>query len=359
MQSETHLIQLSKTPEASEFPIEKLDGPITPNKLFFIRSHYETPILDAFHWRLVLTGCVEHSLELSLTDLQAMPKVSIETVLECAGNGRSALATPVPGLQWGAGAVGNAVWSGVAVKTILELAGLADRAVDVVFEGADKGEIESPHAPRGEVAYSRSVPIRVALSENAILAYEMNGVPLHPSHGFPVRLIVAGWYGAASVKWLTRITAIDHPFGGYYQTADYSYWEVNDGLTELKPIGAMPVKSVIARPTNGSKVHVGDCLEICGAAWSGEGFITKVEVSLDDGSTWLAADLAELSSLRSWRLWSFQWLVEGPLGKRTIVVRATDSLGQIQPLVRDGKCQSYIIDHSVPVEIDVLSESIN
>jgi DMSO/TMAO reductase YedYZ molybdopterin-dependent catalytic subunit len=354
MNRKSELIKHSESPEAFEFPLEALDGPITPNELFFIRSHFETPIINGSQWCMVVEGCVECSKSFSLDDLKAMPKTSVEAVLECAGNGRSELETPVPGLQWGRGAVGNAVWSGVAVKTVLEAVGISDQAVDVVFQGADKGVISNPQAPPGEVAYARSIPRELALAGDAILAYEMNGVPLSPSHGFPVRLVVPGWYGAASVKWVTRVLAVDHAFGGYYQTTDYSYWEIREGLPELKPIGAMPVKSVIAVPTSGAKVKCGERLNINGAAWTGCGDVTRVEVSLDRGLTWSDADLADLRTIGSWRLWSFQWVASGPAGSRSILARATDSHGRIQPAVRNGNCHSYIIDHSSPVDIQIV-----
>ncbi len=353
MNDKIELIRRSVAPEALEFPLHALDGPITPNELFFVRSHYDTPMIKAASWRLKVDGCVDQPIQFSLDDLMSMPKVSVESVLECAGNGRAALETPVPGLQWDCGAVGNAIWSGVSVRTLLELAGVTDRAVDVVFEGADRGKVKNPAAPCGDVAYARSIPRDLALSGWPILVYEMNGEPLSPAHGFPVRLIVPGWYGAASVKWVIRIVALDHAFGGYYQTSDYSYWQVNDGLPELRPIGAMPVKSLIARPTRGTYVQAGERIEICGAAWTGTGEVTAVEVSVDDGLNWGKAEMSSPSVAGSWRLWSFEWLVKGPCGVRTILSRARDSHGRVQATERDWNYGSYVIDHSIPVEINV------
>ena len=353
MQEKTELIRRSVAPEALEFPLHALDGPITPNELFFVRNHFETPMIEVANWRLSIEGSVQHPLVLVLDELRDMPKVSVESMLECAGNGRASLETLVPGLQWDRGAVGNAVWSGVSVRTVLDLARITDRAVDVVFEGAYRGKIDNPAAPRDEVAYARSIPRDVALG-SAILAYEMNGSPLPRAHGFPVRLIVPGWYGAASVKWVARILAIDHPFGGYYQTADYSYWQTDNGLPELRPIGPMPVKSTIARPIPGTDVSLGEQLEICGAAWTGIGEIMQVEVSLDAGATWADADLSEPRGAGAWRLWRHEWLASEPTGIRTILARARDSQGRVQAAKRNCACHSYMIDHSIPVEINVL-----
>jgi len=250
--------------------------------------------------------------------------------------------------------VGNAVWSGVSVKSILELAGVNDSMVDAVFEGADSGTVKNLAAPRGNVTYARSIPRDLALSGSPILAYEMNGEPLTPAHGYPVRLIVPGWYGAASVKWVVRLLALDHAFGGYYQTSDYSYWEYQNGLPELRPIGPMPVKSTIARPTRGSRLHIGKRVEVCGAAWTGAGEVSSVEISVDGGSNWNPAVITTPSIAGSWRLWTYNWLVDGTCGERTILSRARDSQGRVQAAQRDCNLGSYVITHSVPVEISVI-----
>ncbi len=353
MTHDTELIRRSAAPEALEFPLHELDGPITPNELFFVRNHYDTPEIDASTWRLSVEGCVERPKCLGLDDLKSMPKVSVESVIECAGNGRASLDKPVEGLQWACGAVGNAVWSGVSVRTVLESVGLAEHAVDLAFEGADKGKVQRPPAPCGEVAYARSIPRDLALSGLPILAYEMNGEPLAPAHGFPVRLIVPGWYGAASVKWVIRMVALDHPFGGYYQTSDYSYWQVTNGLPELKPIGPMPVKSLIARPVEGASLSTGERVEICGAAWTGTGEVVGVEISVDGGLSWNEAKLTTPGAPGSWRLWSWEWDVDGPSGHRTILSRARDSQGRVQATERNWNCGAYVIDHSLPVVVRI------
>jgi DMSO/TMAO reductase YedYZ molybdopterin-dependent catalytic subunit len=333
--------------------MEALDGPVTPNELFFVRNHFDTPQIDATTWRLKVEGCVERELTLSLDDLKSMAKTTVPSLLECAGNGRKSLDPPVPGLQWDSGAVGSTYWSGVAVSTVLEAAGLKDEMVDVAFEGADRGLVHNPPKPVGEIAYSRSIPRDVALSEGPILAYEMNGEPLPVSHGFPLRLLVPGWYAAASVKWLVRMVALDHKFMGYYETSDYSYWDMSGPLPELKPIGLMPVKSQIARPVNDEILKLGQRVEVSGAAWAGLNEVVKVEITVDGGQTWNEACFQTPYVKASWKLWSWIWTVDGPVGDREILCRATDSAGRVQDSERDWNTGTYVIVHSVPTRVKV------
>src|SRR5882724_1788916 len=206
-------------PENSETPLASIHGWVTPNRLFFVRNHFEQPQLDMAGYRLRIEGAVERPYELTWEELSSLPHRSLFATVECAGNGRSFLQTPVPGVQWGAGAVGHAEWTGVPLARVLERAGVKPGAIEVLCEGADRGSEPDHPAP---MQFGRSLPLRKALHPDTLLAYRMNGELLAPSHGFPLRLFVPGWYGVASVKWLRRIEVLERPFQGYYQTTKYT-----------------------------------------------------------------------------------------------------------------------------------------
>ena len=191
-------------PRNLEFPVSELDGPLIPNEQFFIRSHFAVPALDVKTWKLKVEGAIDKPLELTMNDLQKLPQKTMPATIECAGNGRVHLAPQVPGLQWGQGAVGNAEWTGVTLASVLAAGGVKNSAVDVILEGADSGVIANPPSP-GAIPFSHSLPIEKAKRDEVLLAYKMNGETLPASHGFPLRAVVGGWYGMASVKWLSRI----------------------------------------------------------------------------------------------------------------------------------------------------------
>src|SRR5262249_27201657 len=188
---------------------------VTPTRLFFVRNHFDTPAVDAKTWRLRVEGCVERPREWTLDEIAALPERTVFTTMECAGNGRSFLSQHVHGVQWGAGAIGHAEWTGVPLKMILDQSGVKPGTLENLFEGLDAGS-EADHPER--MTSARSLPLATALARDTLLVTKMNGEPLEPIHGFPARLIVPGWYGVASVKWLGRIAALDHAFKGYYQT---------------------------------------------------------------------------------------------------------------------------------------------
>ena len=206
-----------------------------------------------------------------------MESVTIPVTLECAGNGRAFLSA-AKGAQWERGAVSNAEWTGVRLNDVLRRAGLKDSARELIFEGADKGEIKESPRPAGKIHYARSMPVEKA-TDDVLLAFKMNGEDLTPEHGAPVRVIVPGWYGMASVKWLTRIIASAEPFNGYYQTIDYAYWERRRNSPTLVPITEMQVKAQIALPGFADAVRAGQTYRVTGAAWTTEADITKVEIS--------------------------------------------------------------------------------
>jgi DMSO/TMAO reductase YedYZ molybdopterin-dependent catalytic subunit len=210
---------LSDSPENRETPLADVPSWVTPNRWFFVRSHYETPQIDIDRWHLTLEGCVERRLELTWNDIDSFPRRSVFATMECAGNGRSFLRPFVEGVQWTAGAVGHAEWSGIPMRAVLERAGLEPAAVELVFYGADCGQEKGCDQ---NPTFARSLPLEKARHADTLLATHMNGEQLDPCHGFPLRLIVPGWYGVASVKWLRRIEAVESPFKGYFQSAKYT-----------------------------------------------------------------------------------------------------------------------------------------
>jgi DMSO/TMAO reductase YedYZ molybdopterin-dependent catalytic subunit len=333
-------------------PFGSLDKFLTPVEHFFVRSHFAVRPIDVKKWRLKIEGEVERPFNLSLRDLLKMDSVTVPVTLECAGNGRAFLVPQAKGAQWERGAVSNAEWTGVRLSDVLDMAGLKKSVREVIFEGADQGEIKEPPAPAGKVHYARSMPVEKATAD-VLLAFKMNGQKLTPAHGAPVRVIVPGWYGMASVKWLTRIIATAQPFHGYYQTVDYAYWERGPGAPTLVPITEMQVKAQIARHGFADAVRAGQTYRVHGAAWTTEAEITKVEISTDGGKTWHKTRLIGKPVRNAWQLWEYQWRVPKKLGKATLTVRATDSEGRTQPLERDENRGSYIVNHLVPIEVDV------
>ncbi len=336
-----------------EFPFETLSSDLTPTDAFYVRNHFPQPEINVQSWRLSIEGAVEKPLQLTFPELLSMPTQTVTAVMECAGNSRVFLVPKVAGAQWGLGAVGNAEWKGVLLSTILERAGLAENAIDVVFEGADKGIPEEQPRPREPIHYARSLPKSKALDSNILLAYEMNGAPLSEAHGFPLRLIVPGWYGMASVKWLQRIVVTDYPYDGYFQKIDYAFWEDRNGLPVRQPITEIELKSQIAQPAAHAVVEANSTCLIYGAAWTGSGTIAKVEVSVDGGKVWHEANLGGAENPHGWIFWHYQWKTPGTPGDCILMSRAVDSEGRSQPLERDLKKESYRISHALPIPVQV------
>jgi DMSO/TMAO reductase YedYZ molybdopterin-dependent catalytic subunit len=335
-----------------EMPFGSLAAFITPVDRFFVRSHFSVPRIDLNSWRLKVEGEVENPLELTFNELKAIASLTLPVTLECAGNGRAFLTPQAKGAQWERGAVSNAEWTGVPLAEVLRRAGVKKSSREVILEGADEGEIKEPPAPAGPIHYARSIPLRKAEAD-VLLAFKMNGEDLSHAHGAPLRGIVPGWYGMASVKWLTRIIVTAEPFMGYYQTVDYASWERGPNGPVLVPITEMQVKAQIARPGIGDSVRAGEMYHVWGAAWTTDSEITKVEFSTDCGSTWHETHLRGEHVRNTWRLWDFDWLVPASLGKRTLIARATDSENRTQPEKRDGDRGSYMINHLLPIEVDV------
>lgn len=346
------MIMRERDPLNLEMPFGSLDGFITPVDRFYVRNHFSIPQIDEKTWRLRIEGEVETPLELTYDEVRGMESRSVAMTMECAGNGRTFLTPAVGGAQWERGAVGTAEWTGVLLGEVLRRAGLKSTACEVIFEGADRGGIQNPPGPSGQTHYARSMPLKKAI-DDVLLAYKMNGEKLTPAHGAPLRVMVPGWYGMASVKWLTRIIAGARPFNGYFQTIDYAYWERMPGGPSLVPITGMQVKAQIARPGFAEAVRAGETYQVMGAAWTSDGEITKVEISTNGGETWQDTHLAGEPIRNAWRLWEYDWQVPAKPGKATLMARATDSEGRTQPTERDEDRGSYLVNHLLPIEVDV------
>jgi DMSO/TMAO reductase YedYZ molybdopterin-dependent catalytic subunit len=322
--SEPGLKVVQADPFNAESPLGALVTPITPTGQFYVRSNFPVPALDAGTWRLHVRGLVERPGSFSLQDLRALPRTELTTVLECAGNGRE-LMTPVPpGTPWGLGAVSAGRFSGVRLRTVLDACGLDASVRELVFRGADGGEVDG----RAAVAFERSLPLARALHPDTLLAWEMNGAPLTPAHGFPVRLVVPGWYAVASVKWLTEITAVDAPFTGHFQRERYVY-RGHPAFADDTPVTRVQVRSLIAEPSEGD--HITGSCTVRGAAWSGDGRITRVQLSDDDGATWHDAVLRQPAAAHELALFAYEWH-PARTGEVVLMARAEDSSGAVQPL---------------------------
>jgi DMSO/TMAO reductase YedYZ molybdopterin-dependent catalytic subunit len=309
-------------------PLEALDYDVTPAGLHYLLVHYDIPVVDPAAWRLRVDGRVGRELSLSLDGLRSRPAVTLAVTLECAGNGRAALSPRPLSQPWLLEAVGTAEWTGTPLHLVLEDAGVDDDAVDVVFRALDRG-VEGGE----EQQFERSLPRTDALREEVLLAYAMNGRPLPPQHGFPLRLVVPGWYGMTSVKWLERITVLDRPFEGYQQARGYRLRQTPD--EDGEPVSWMLPRSLMVPPgipdfaTRERIVEPGSCT-VRGRAWSGLGSVERVEVSADGGASWSDARLGRQPSRWSWRSWEWDWEPRDP-GRHELCCRATDSARNEQP----------------------------
>jgi len=311
--------------------LEGLKYDITPTGMHYLLIHFDIPKVDPQTYRLKVKGLVDRELIFSLDELKAMPSLSLPVTMECAGNGRINMAnrfwTHVP---WNLEAIGTSVWKGVPLHRILAKAGLKSTAVELLFTGLDKG------VQGKEVQYfQRSLTIAEATADEVILAYEMNGAPLLPQHGSPLRLIVPGWYGMTNVKWLDSIEAIDYNFDGHQMKA-YSYIGHHDEkVTRAKRVKHLKVRALMAPPgipdffVRSRLVEEAPVVRIEGRAWAGPIGIASVEVSLDGGRSWASAELDEPVGKFAWTHWSFDWKNAKP-GTYKISCKATDADGHNQ-----------------------------
>ncbi len=353
-QPDTVLIPREKDPDNLEFPFHTLNSFLTPNDRFYVRNHFAMPSITAMTWRLKVVGAVRTPLELTYDQVLAWPAETRTVTLECAGNGRAFLNPKAKGVQWELGAVSTARWKGVPLAAVLEKAGVKPEAVDVVLEGADRGELKNEIKPvGGPFPFARGLPLEQARKSDVLLAYQMNDAVLPKEHGFPVRAIVGGWYGMASVKWLERIVVTDRPFLGYDQSIDYAIWERTHGLPSLTPLTLMQVKASIARPKAGEVVPATKDYRVHGAAWTGgDSTIAKVEISTDGGKNWSSAKLLGEEVPLAWRLWEYTWRTPAS-GKHNLLARATDKKGRVQVMQRDPDRRNYAISHVLPTEVQV------
>ena len=302
-------------------------GAAAENAAFFIRNHAPIPRIDAATFRLSVSGLVDRPIAVSLDDLHRMRAVTTAVTLECAGNGRTMFDRPSKGQTWGLGAAGTASWTGVPLADVLARAGVRTAASHVVFRGADIGPLDTGEDPT-PLAYERSLPIEDARGDHLLLAYAMNDVPLPPARGFPLRLVVPGWYGMASVKWLTGLELTDRSASGPYQVVKYIYeWE-RDGRIVREPVTLMQVRAVIAEPSRDAAIARGEFV-VRGVAWSGAAPIAQVDVSVADG-LWQSARLTECLGAYACQHWEFVARVERP-GPCVVRARATDRAGRTQP----------------------------
>ncbi len=328
-------------------PLDALRYERTPTGLHYQVVHWDIPAVDTGAWRLEIGGLVERPLSLSLDEIRSRPSMSVPVTLECAGNGRALMRPRPVSAAWFSEGVSTAQWLGTPLAPLLDEAGLGSGAVDIAFVGADRG-VQGEE----EQDYARGLPVDEAMRSEVLLAYEMNGQPLEPQHGAPLRLIVPGWYGMASVKWLTAIEVLDHPFDGFQNRVAYRYQADADDPGE--PVTRMRVKSLMAPPGVAEFMSDRRFVErghntISGRAWSGVGTITRVEVGVD--GVWHEAQLLEPIGERAWRGWSFGW--DAVEGAHELACRATDSTGDSQPLEPAWNYQGMSNNAVQRIEVEV------
>ena len=350
-----NMIVRSQRPLDLEMPIDGFLTEWTPSERFFTRSHHYEPKVDLATWRLEVGGTVMRPQKLTFEVLQRLPKVDMPAVLECAGNGRGFYEPSMPGIQWEHGAVGNAKWAGVRLADVLKLAGVEEKSVEVIFDGAD--------VPIGTMPeFQRSIPIGKALDPDTILAYEMNGEPLPSLHGFPLRLIVPGWAGDCWVKWLTRIEVSRAQFEGFFMKTAYRHPDkaVKPGSTVdpalMNPVTKLNAKSLIATPTDGAEVQVGKPFTVRGVAWTGgDARVNAVDLTFNGGLTWVQPQPGPFANQYAWRSWQYTYNpeVEGYL---RIGVRATDGAGQSQPYVPSWNPSGYLWNVVHMIGVNVVKE---
>jgi len=316
-------------------PLEALRYDVTPPGLHYLLSHYDIPAVDAAAFRLEIGGSVERPLELGLDELRRRERVELPVTFECAGNGR-ALMQPRPlSAPWLTEAVGTAVWAGTPLLELLDEADMRPEAIEVLLSGLDSGL-------EGGVPQAYERALSTADLEGALLAYEMNGAPLPPQHGFPLRLVVPGWYGMTNVKWLHRITVLDAPFEGYQNAVSYRLYgaegEPGDPVTRMLPRSLMVPPGVPDFFTRDRHVEPG-AVTLFGRAWSGYGPVERLEVSTDGGESFAPATLERPLGEAAWCGWRFEW--EAQPGEHVLCSRATDTAGNAQPLEPPWNLKGY------------------
>jgi len=343
-------------PPCLETPWDYYRQDLTPNEAFYVRWHLQfiPTTIDLRTWRLRVDGHVGRTLELSLDDLRRLEPSSVIAVNQCSGNSRGLFEPHMPGAQWGNGAMGNARWTGVPLRQVLERAGLKVGAVDAAFASLDRGGYNT--IPD----FTKSLPIEKVEDPDVLLAYEMNGQPLPLLNGFPLRLVVPGWYATYWVKALTQITVLPHRFDGYWMSKAYripttaNAMELPDKLAaQTIPINSMNVRSFFVAPAAGASLSAHQTTVLEGIAFDGGAGIQGVEVSMNGGSSWRQAELGPDLGRFSFRRWQLSWR-PSRFGRRRLLVRATNRHGETQPLApgwnRAGYMRNVVEELSVQVE---------
>lgn len=306
-------------------PLEAMRQDLTPTGLHYLLTHFDVPFLDPRAWRLTVDGNVERPLTLTLDEVTDLPARTLTVTMECAGNGRARMAPRAQTQPWLFEAVGTAEWTGTPLRGVLERAGLGEGTVELVFTGADHG-IDGGV----EQDYQRSLSVADASADEVLLAWAMNGHPLEPQHGAPVRLLVPGWYGMASVKWLTRIEAVTTPFVGYQQARAYRYLahadDPGERVSRIRVRALMVPPGFPDFPLRRRHVDAGQ-VGVLGRAWSGDAPITRVEFAVD--GAWADARLGGATGSHAWREWSATF--DATPGEHVLACRATDAAGNTQP----------------------------
>jgi len=339
---------MTARPLNAETPTESLRTWITDNDVFFKRNQGQFPDapINLAQWVLRVDGLVTNDLSLSFEDIRRLPKVEVADTMECSGNSRSLLKDKASGNPWTIGGVGNAIWGGIWLKDLLEKAGLQDNAHHVAFEGFDK-----PMGSAG-IKFIRSIPLEKAMS-STLLAYEMNGQPLPLEHGYPLRALALGWTGANCVKWLKHISVLDQPAEGFFMDKVYRVFQKGEDPKSGEVVTDIAIKSIIVEPAGDQTLSAG-IVPIRGAAYAGEAGIAKVEVSVDNGSTWHAAKLIGMEQPYAWRHWEYLWEIKAG-GDYIIMARATGTNGLCQPETAHWNALGYgnngVIEHAVTIRI--------
>jgi sulfite oxidase len=336
---DSRLIVRSARPEDLETPVNLLNSYLTPNDLFYVRHHAYAATVNEKDWKLTIDGEVDKPYTLTLDELKKFPKATVTVTLECAGNGRAFYEPPVAGIQWERGAVGTARWTGARLSDVLKRAGVKTTGKYVALDGADKAVGKQPE-------FIRNLPLEKAMHVDTILAYEMNGQPLPVLHGFPLRAVASGWEGAYAVKWLTHIRVIPQEHDGFFVKTAYRYpnRRVAPGeavaAQDMEPVKGLVVKSFLNAPLEGTKQKAGP-VRVSGFAWAGESFITKVEVSMDNGSTWQPAKLGKERERYAWQAFEHTFNITKP-GSYLLMARATDDKGNMQPVAPQWNPSGYL-----------------
>ncbi|WP_308647308.1 sulfite oxidase [Paenibacillus oleatilyticus] len=332
-----YLITRGLVPENQEHPIHFVSAAITPESSFYLRNHFPYPRISEQSFVLSVGGEVQKPRTFQYQELLRMPFKELIVPLECAGNNRGLFRPRVFGEQWGGGAISQGVWRGVALRELLRYTGLQASAKEIVFEGHDFGRRPDLE---GEFVFARILPLEKAIHPDTLIAYALNGEPIPYKHGYPLRLIVPQWYAMASVKWLRSITVTRTHFNGPFQDIDYMYYPEKDSDTGKIPVTSIQVNSIIQQPLNRSVLDKG-MHQIYGLAWTGTGSIKKVEISTDGGGNWRPAVVQpESPNAYSWTFWNYTWFADQK-GEYTIMSRATDSFGFVQPAAAKWNRKGY------------------